>query len=413
MKGKTGMTTPPAPATDQVAPSAGSTAVDGSLAPGSWLGLFGGGQLGRMFCMAAQSLGYRVCVLDPAQASPAGSIAERQLVADYDDPVALATLAGLCRAVTTEFENVPARALSGIEARTRVHPAAAAVAIAQDRLEEKRFITDAGVPVAEHRAIVTEADIEALPAGLLPGILKVARLGYDGKGQATVRSAAEVREAFRQFGAVPCVLEKRLDLVAELSVIVARAADGAMVHYPVGRNWHRDGILAMTQVPSGLDPALEQQAIEATRAIATRLGYVGVLCVEYFVVADGRLVANEMAPRPHNSGHYSLDASITSQFEQQARVMAGLPPGATASLSPSLMLNILGDAWFEADATTPREPDWAAILAHPRARLHLYGKAEARRARKMGHLTLVGAPLEVLRRDALALAPLIAQVVPE
>ena len=390
--------------------------------PGRWLGLFGGGQLGRMFCMAAQSLGYRICVIDPAGDSPTGSIAEAHLQADYEDPAALAQLLERCQAVTTEFENVPAAALARVAERLPVHPSAEAVAMAQDRLVEKRFIAAAGVPVAPHVAVLSAADAAAVSTDLLPGILKVARLGYDGKGQATVTTVAELAAAFERFGRVPCVLEQRLDLAGELSVIVARGAGGGsdrasavaseMVHYPVGRNWHRDGILAMTQVPSGFADALEAQAVAATRQIAERLNYVGVLCVEYFVLGDGRLVANEMAPRPHNSGHYSLDASVTSQFEQQARMLAGLPPGATDSLSPSIMLNILGDAWFEPGSDDPREPDWAAVLSCPRARLHLYGKTEARRGRKMGHLTLVGAPLEVLHADARRLAPLIAQVIP-
>ena len=384
-----------------------------ALPPGSWLGIFGGGQLGRMFCMAAQTLGYRVCVLDPAADSPAGSVADAHLQAGYEDPAALEELARRCAAVTTEFENVPARALARIADRIRVHPRADAVAVAQDRLVEKRFIAEAGVPVAPHAPVASAADAAAVPASLLPGILKVARLGYDGKGQATVTTVAEVEAAFSRFGGVPCVLEQRLDLAAELSVVVARGSDGSIVSFPVGRNWHRDGILAMTQVPSGLDATLERQAIDATRAIAERLGYVGVLCVEYFVLGDGRLVANEMAPRPHNSGHYSIDACLSSQFEQQARALAGMPLGATDLLSPSLMLNILGDAWYESGSDRQREPDWAAVLACPHARLHLYGKTEARRGRKMGHLTLVGGPLPRLLDDARALAPLIAQVVPE
>lgn len=384
-----------------------------ALPPGSWLGIFGGGQLGRMFSMAAQTLGYRVCVLDPAADSPAGAVADAHLRAAYEDADALEQLAARCAAVTTEFENVPARALARIADRIRVHPSAGAVAAAQDRLTEKRFIVEAGVPVAPHVAIQSAAEAAAVAPTLLPGILKVARLGYDGKGQATVATPTEVEDALTRFGGVPCVLEQRLDLAAELSVIVARGADGTIVPFPVGRNWHRDGILAMTRVPSGLDEALERQAVDATRAIAERLDYVGVLCVEYFVLGDGRLVANEMAPRPHNSGHYSIDASLTSQFEQQARALAGLPLGASDLLSPSLMLNILGDAWYEPGSDQQREPDWAAVLAHPRARLHLYGKTEARRGRKMGHLTLIGAPWPQLLADARDLAPLIAQVVPE
>jgi 5-(carboxyamino)imidazole ribonucleotide synthase len=383
------------------------------LPPGSWLAVIGGGQLGRMFCMAAQSLGYRVCVLDPAESSPAGAVADCHLHAGYGDRAALAKIADRCQAATTEFENVPATALAALAERIRVHPSAAAVAVAQDRIVEKRFIAAAGVAVAPHAPVRTIAEARAVDRSLLPGILKVARLGYDGKGQVTVESADDVVAAFGRFGAVPAVLERRLGLAAELSVLVARAADGAIVHYPVGRNWHRDGILAMTRVPSGLEPAVEQHAIAAARAIARALDYVGVLCVEFFLLGDGAVVANEIAPRPHNSGHYSLDASVTSQFEQQVRLLAGLPPGSTDSLTPAIMLNILGDAWFEAGADgrdQRREPDWARLLAHPRARLHLYGKDDPRRGRKMGHLTLVGAPVATLEDDARLLAPLIAQV---
>ncbi len=382
------------------------------VAPDGWLGIMGGGQLGRMFCMAAQSLGYRVCVVDPADDSPAGRVAERHLKAGYEDPAALTALADCCPVVTTEFENVPAQALATLARRVRVHPSAAAVAVAQDRLAEKKFIQSAGVAVAPHAAILGSDDARRVDPGLLPGILKVARLGYDGKGQAAVRTVDEVVAAFEQFGAVPSVLERRLPLAAELSVIVARSADGSVAHFPVGRNWHRDGILAMTRVPSGLDQPIEAQAIDAARAIAVRLDYVGVLCVEFFLLADGSIVANEMAPRPHNSGHYSIDACLTSQFEQQVRIVAGLPLGATDLLSPAVMLNILGDAWLAGGGTAPVEPDWAAVLAHPHARLHLYGKADARRGRKMGHLSLVGAPIDALEADARTLAPLIAQVLP-
>ena len=404
------------------------------LPPGSWLGVLGGGQLGRMFAMAAQSLGYRVCVLDPAAQSPAGGVADRHLRAGYLDAAALAEMGTLCRAVTTEFENVPADALATLARHCRVTPSADAVAIAQDRIAEKRFIDGCGVPVAPYRAIRQVSDLQDLEdrqgtdraaASLLPGILKVARLGYDGKGQARVATRAEAIAAFERFAAdagapVPCVLERRLDLAREISVIVARAVDGRSVTFPVGENVHHDGILATTTVPAAIDDALAGQARRAAATIAERLAYVGVLCVEFFVLGDGRLVANEMAPRPHNSGHWSIDAAFTSQFEQQARIMAGLPLGATDLLCPSVMLNILGDAWFQEapgqqqarQQRAPmqrREPDWAAVLAHPAARLHLYGKAEPRPGRKMGHLTVVARTADVARAQAAAIAPLLAQ----
>jgi 5-(carboxyamino)imidazole ribonucleotide synthase len=363
------------------------------LPPGSWLGLLGGGQLGRMFCMAAQSLGYKVCVLDPAADSPAGAVADRQLQAAYDDAAALDALAALCRAATTEFENVPAPALERLASQIFVAPGAAAVAIAQDRIAEKAFVTGAGIEVAPYRAILGEDDLREADTALYPGILKAARLGYDGKGQARVADAASALAAFRGFGGVPCVLERRLPLALEVSVLVARGADGAACAWPVAENEHRDGILAVSAVPARIDAALAARATQATLALAAALDYVGVLCVEFFVLDDDRLVVNEMAPRPHNSGHWSLDAAITSQFEQQARVLAGLPLGATRQHSPALMLNLLGDLWFHDDRA--QEPDWAGVLNVPQAKLHLYGKAQARPGRKMGHVTLVGETAEV------------------
>jgi 5-(carboxyamino)imidazole ribonucleotide synthase len=360
-----------------------------ALPPGSWLGLLGGGQLGRMFCMAAQSLGYRVCVLDPGADSPAGSIAERHLKADYLDDAALDELARTCRAATTEFENVPARALERLARDVAVAPAGASVAIAQDRIDEKAFVRRAGIEVAPYAVVRDEADLRTADPALFPAILKAARLGYDGKGQARVADVAAALEAFRAFGGVPCVLEKRLALAKEVSVVVARGFDGVASAWPLAENEHRGGILAVSTVPARVDAALAARASQATLAIVAALDYVGVLCVEFFVLDDGRLVVNEMAPRPHNSGHYTIDACVTSQFEQQARVMAGLPLGATRQHSPAVMLNLLGDVWYgERDA--PSEPDWTRVLRHPQAKLHLYGKTEARRGRKMGHVTVLG-----------------------
>lgn len=388
--------------------------------PGSWLGVLGGGQLGRMFCQAAQRMGYRVCVLDPDADSIAGRVADRQLCADYLDDAALTQLGRLCAAVTTEFENVPAAALQRLAELTRVAPAAAAVAVAQDRVAEKAFIQQCGVPVAPYCPVSAPGDIDQAPDDLFPGILKVARLGYDGKGQARVASRAAAHEAFAEFtraaaGEPPaCVLEQMLPLVAEVSVIVVRGADGQVASYPLAGNEHRQGILAVTEVPAPVAPALAAQARQAAIAIAAQLQYQGVLCVEFFVLADGRLLANEMAPRPHNSGHWTLDAAISSQFEQQARVMAGLPLGSTAQTMPALMLNILGNAWYAGPAGPDgmpacREPDWRAILGQPGARLHLYGKADARPGRKMGHLTVVAETPAAVREQAEQIGPLLAQ----
>ncbi|MCD6680663.1 MAG: 5-(carboxyamino)imidazole ribonucleotide synthase [Burkholderiaceae bacterium] len=356
--------------------------------------MLGGGQLGRMFCMAAQSLGYRVCVLDPGADSPAGSIAERHLRADYLDAAALAELGETCAAVTTEFENVPARALQQLSERTIVAPSADSVGIAQDRIAEKGFVRAAGLPTAPYRPLRSVEDVRQAPAALFPGIVKAARLGYDGKGQALVANAEEACLAFAELGSVPCVLEQRLALDSEVSVLLARGFDGTSLAWDVAGNVHRGGILARTTFPARIDPSLAQHAFDATRRIADALGYVGVLCVEFFVLADATLLVNEIAPRPHNSGHATIDACVTSQFEQQARALAGLPLGEPRLLAPAVMLNLLGDLWFEHRTDAMREPDWSAVLRHPSAKLHLYGKREARRGRKMGHVTILGASVD-------------------
>lgn len=355
------------------------------------LGVMGGGQLGRMFVHAAQQLGFRTAVLDPDADSPAGCVSHHQVRTGYQDAAGLAELAACCDAVTTEFENVPAAALRQLAQSLPVAPQADAVAIAQDRVLEKqhfeRFSAQSGVTVAPWVAVASAADVAAAPADCLPGILKTARLGYDGKGQIRVATREALAAAWQQLGAVTCVLERQLDLAAECSVIVARGRDGQIVHLPPQLNLHRDGILAVTQVDEQILPFRQaQQAIDAAKSIAHGLNYVGVLCVEFFVLADGRLVVNEMAPRPHNSGHYSIDACDCSQFDLQVRTLAGLPLPQPRLHSPAVMLNLLGDVWL--DAPTPGAPDWAAVLALPGAHLHLYGKADARRGRKMGHLTL-------------------------
>lgn len=375
------------------------------IAPGAWLGVLGGGQLGRMFCQAAQSLGYRVCVLDPAADSPAGAVADAQITAAYDDPQALAALGARCAAVTTEFENVPARSLEILAQRTVVRPDATAVAIAQDRAREKDFVNACGVEVAPYVAIADERGLRAAAAStaLFPGILKTARLGYDGKGQVGVAEGAALEAAWRGLGAVPCVLERRLALRRELSVVVARGADGAVAAYPPCENEHRDGILAISVLPARIDAAQAARAQDMAARIAARLGYVGVLCVEMFELDDGRLLVNEMAPRPHNSGHATIDACSCSQFGQQARALAGMPLGEARPLAPAVMLNLLGDLWFDAGGAA-RAPDFAGVLGVPGACLHLYGKQEARRGRKMGHVTVVAdttaAALERARRLA-------------
>lgn len=378
------------------------------LLPGSTVGVMGGGQLGRMFVHAAQALGYDVVVLDPDAQAPAGAVAQHQVRASYTDEDGLADLARRCAAITTEFENVPAAALERLAQQRPVAPAAAAVAVCQDRAAEKAQFERCGVPCAPHAVIESAAQLAAVPDGLLPGILKTARLGYDGKGQRTVADRAALAAAWAALGQVPCVLEQRLALAGEVSVIVARSASGQVVHLPPQQNLHRDGILAVTQVPApGLDDALQQQAIAAAQRVAAAMDYVGVLCVEFFVLQDGALVANEMAPRPHNSGHYSIDACDVSQFELQLRTLAGLPLVEPRLHSAAVMLNLLGDLWFAPGDGTPRPPAWDRVLALPGVHLHLYGKAEARPGRKMGHLTVTAAEPAEARAVALQVSALL------
>jgi 5-(carboxyamino)imidazole ribonucleotide synthase len=376
----------------------------------------GGGQLGRMFAHAAQAMGYRVAVLEPSADCPAGLVAERTVEAKYTDPNGLDALAAQCVAVTTEFENVPAESLSRLAERVFVAPGASCVSIAQDRILEKRFFVEcaphSGVMPAPHKAIASHADIDAISDDLLPGILKTVRMGYDGKGQVRVKSREDVRAAFDAMKGVTCLLEKMLPLAYEVSVLTARGADGESVVYPIAENVHRDGILFTTTVPGpNVSEECAKKAQDAARAMVAQLGYVGVLCIEFFVLQDGSLVVNEMAPRPHNSGHYTIDACVTSQFAQQVRAMARLPLGDVRQHSPSVMLNILGDVWFEEGSDTAREPAWDKVLALPGACLHLYGKEEARRSRKMGHVTFV-APTLSAAQDNLRSACTILGIAP-
>jgi 5-(carboxyamino)imidazole ribonucleotide synthase len=398
-----GAPTPSGPTASSPAGGAGATAA--FIAPGATLGVIGGGQLGRMFAQVAQRMGYRTVVLDPDRASPAGLIAHRHVEAGYLDREGLAALADEAVAVTTEFENVPAEALVELARSRRVAPSGAAVSICQDRAAEKAHFVRCGVACAPH-AVLERAEHLALPEldGLLPGILKTARLGYDGKGQARVRDRAELAAAWDRHGRTTCVLERLLPLAVELSVIVARGFDGRSVVLPVQQNLHRDGILAVTRVPAP-DVSLETAgtAVDAAQRVAASMDYVGVLCVEFFVLADGTLVANEMAPRPHNSGHYSLDACDLSQFELQVRALSGAPLVAPRLHSPAVMLNLLGDLWWRGERG-PIEPDWAAVLVLPGVHLHLYGKAAPRAGRKMGHLTVTGASPAAAEQTARAAA---------
>jgi 5-(carboxyamino)imidazole ribonucleotide synthase len=375
----------------------------GVIAPGATLGVLGGGQLGRMFVHAAQRLGYRCIVVDPDADSPAGRVAEQHLRADYLDAGALDALSRGANAVTTEFENVPAEALRRLAERLPVAPGAQAVAVCQDRALEKATFARCGVPCAPHAVIDSETALAVLPDALLPGILKTAQLGYDGKGQRRVDSRNDLAAAWRELGGVRCVLERKLELAGEISIVLARGVRGDVVSFAPFRNVHRDGILAVTHWPApGIDAGTAQRADRAARAIAGAIDYVGVLCIEFFVLRDGSLCANEMAPRPHNSGHCTIDGANVSQFEYQVRALAGLPLPPPRVHSSAVMLNLLGDLWREGAA-----PPWERVLALPGAHLHLYGKAQARAGRKMGHLTVTAPTLDaadgVAREAALAL----------
>ncbi len=364
------------------------------ILPNAMLGIIGGGQLGRMFTLAARAMGYRVTVLEPDQHCPAGSLADVHLCAAYDDPAALEQLASTCAAVTTEFENVPADCLSSLAEHVKVSPAAESVSIAQDRIGEKAFILNAGLAVAPYLPIQSAQDLEQALDNHLPGIVKLARLGYDGKGQIRVKTAEEAKAAYRELGNKPCVLERLLDLKAEVSVIVARTGPGEVTTFPAAENQHEAGILDISIVPARIPAPVADEARRMALHLAETMGYVGVLAVEFFVLQNDVLAINEIAPRPHNSGHYTLDATLTSQFEQQVRTLCGLPPGDTRLLSPVVMVNLLGDIWRD------DEPAWDRLLSQPNVMLHLYGKQSARIGRKMGHFNVLAESVDSAIRQA-------------
>lgn len=356
------------------------------LAPGATIGVVGGGQLGRYFVLEARRLGYRTWVLDPDENAPAMQLAEHALVAAYDDQAALDTLGAACDAVTVEFENVPAESLEQLGLLCRVAPSADSIRIAQDRVVEKQTAQRYGLNPVPFASLTAQSDIGAAVESVgLPAILKTARLGYDGKGQVTCQTEADVQAAFAAQGEVTCVLERRIELEAEVSVVLARGFDGESVVFPVAQNVHVNGILSTSTVPASVDENLLEQARQLALSLADGLDYHGVLAVEFFIDSKGQVLFNEMAPRPHNSGHYTLDATVCSQFEQQLRALCGLPLGSVQLLSPVCMLNLLGDVWAGG------EPDWLALFGEAGAHLHLYGKSAAREGRKMGHVNCLAA----------------------
>jgi 5-(carboxyamino)imidazole ribonucleotide synthase len=367
------------------------------IRPGAAVGVLGSGQLGRMFAIAARRMGYRVHVLSPESDTPTGQVADVEVTASYDDLDAVRRFASQVAAVTFEFENVPAATAAAAAEKAPVRPDGQVLHVCQERLREKTFLAGAGLPVPPFAAVRAVEDLAAaLPRVGTPAVLKTAAFGYDGKGQARVESLAEAEAAFAHDGGQPCILESFVDFDREVSVVAARGHDGAFAHWGVIDNTHRNHILDVSVAPAPVPPVVEKAALEIARAVLDSLQVVGVLCVEMFLTRTGDLLVNELAPRPHNSGHLTVDASVTSQFEQQLRAVCGLPLGSTELVRSAAMANLLGDLWASG------EPDWAAACASPNVKLHLYGKAEARPGRKMGHLTALGSTPEEARGAVLA-----------
>lgn len=347
------------------------------------LGILGGGQLARMLALAAAPLGVRCRVLEPSPLAVAGHVAEL-VVGDYADPAALQTFAKGLDVVTFEFENVPAATAAAAADLTLVRPNGGALAVAQHRIREKAFLSGRGLPVAPYREVRSGDDLlQAVAAIGRPAVLKTAALGYDGKGQVAITGDTDPLAAWAALARADAVLEAFVDLEREISVIGARGVDGAVSFFAPFDNTHRHHILDVTVAPADVPDALAEQAVAITRDVLEGLDYIGILCIEFFVTRDGRLLVNELAPRPHNSGHLTFDACRTSQFEQQVRAICGLPLGSPDLLQPAAMVNLLGDVW------SGGEPDWSAALAMPDVKLHLYGKAEPRPGRKMGHITVL------------------------
>jgi 5-(carboxyamino)imidazole ribonucleotide synthase len=366
----------------------------GMILPGNTIGIFGGGQLGRMIAIAAKRMGYRVVVLDPTPDCPAGQVADDEITAPYTDVAAARDLARRCAVVTAEFENVPAETLEAIEPMVPVRPSSRVLRIAQNRIAEKTFLAEHGFPVPNFRPVRSHEELlRAISEIGCPAVLKTATGGYDGKGQVRIEHPDEAERAWERLGKVDCVLEEFVLLEREVSVIVARNLRGEEVVYPVAENTHANHILDTSVMPARIAPELARRAQELARAIAEALGVVGLLCVEMFVAQDSRLLVNELAPRPHNSGHQTFDAAVTSQFEQLVRAICNLPLGSTELYRPAAIANLLGDLWEGG------EPNWAKVLELPEVKLHLYGKTEPRPGRKMGHLTATAeTPDEALQK---------------
>ncbi len=364
------------------------------ILPGSAIGVLGSGQLGRMFAIAARRMGYRVHTFSPDEDTPTGQVADVEVKAPYEDLDAVRDFASSVAVVTFEFENVPAETAAAAESRAPVRPAGNVLHTTQHRLREKRFLSQAGLPLTRFRCVSQAADLQTAIDDLgLPAILKTADFGYDGKGQFRMTSQDQIFEAWEAVGKTEAVLEAFVDFECEISVVAARTESGDFVHYGAIENHHKNGILDLSIAPARVPPKVAAEAVELARTVLETLEVVGVVCVEFFVAKDGRLLINEIAPRPHNSGHLTVDANITSQFEQQLRSVCGLPLGDVKQLAPAAMANLLGDLW------TPGEPDWERAATIPNVKLHLYGKLSARPGRKMGHLTAIGSDVESALAD--------------
>lgn len=364
------------------------------LASGAWIALFGGGQLGSMFCDAAQKLGFKVVSVDPTPDAPIANRADAHWTSDYNDPVMLDAVTKQAAVATIEFENIPYIALAEVARAIPLRPSVDSIQTAQDRAEEKAFFARHGLPVVPFLYVRDLADLNNAPEYLFPGFLKTARFGYDGKGQYFVDIPRKLRAAFDQAGAVHCVFEALIDLKMEISVQIARDAQGNIAFWPIAENQHRNNILDTTIAPARVSSEIVALARQHAQTIVEALGYQGVLCVEFFVDENSNLFVNEMAPRPHNSGHHTIESCITSQFEQQARIVTGLPLGDTTQKTPAVMVNLLGDLWFT-KGENAIEPDWQFLLKGiEHATLHLYGKKTARHGRKMGHITFCAPSIE-------------------
>ena len=351
--------------------------------PGGTLGVLGSGQLGRMFAIAARRLGYRIHVLSPESDTPTGQVADKEIQASYQDLKAVEDFAAEVDVVTFEFENVDSQTVEAIERNTRVHPAGRVLHTTQHRLREKNFLQSISVPVTPFAAIRSQEDLENAASTHAPGVLKTAAWGYDGKGQVKVEAPTDAIAAWEQIDRAEAIFEKFVDFNQELSIVAARGQDGECAFYGPMANLHENHILSISVCPGGFSEKVTSEAQEITRAILEALNYVGTLCVEFFLTQDGSLLVNELAPRPHNSGHLTIDGHRTCQFEQQVRAIAGLPLGSPAQIKPAAMVNLLGDVWQNGD------PDWSSALAINDLKLHLYGKREARIGRKMGHINIL------------------------